>query len=140
MICGLIFTLFGLTIGVTIWLLNDRHLFFILQATFSAFISGYLFSKLIFNKYQKFLSLRIVITILLLGLISHWICWLFLIIEKHVKPLFFNINIITPESFFEEISLIPAISIISWIFLGWFTLIGAYLSVQLTRFIKREVE
>ncbi|MBI1835918.1 MAG: hypothetical protein HYR91_01495 [Flavobacteriia bacterium] len=136
-IFGLIFSIIGIIVGILVhFTSNNSYNHFYIYSGISGFITAKLISKYIIEKRNSFNSINYKIVAILTGIFSHWLCWYIMILEFN-----FRYWILKEHSFSPPIDPFSGIfamflpCIFSWLFWGWATILGGFLSIYVTKWI-----
>jgi hypothetical protein len=134
------FLLIGVVVGIFISMnaTSEDYRFFYIYSGTSGFITAWLTSYFLIERPNKPTDARFVLTTVIVGLLSHWLCWYLIEIELNIRYYLLN------EYFYEPpMNLLTslygafAFCLWSWMFFGWATGLGAALTLFSTKMIKR---
>jgi len=128
LIVGAFSAVVGIIIGLVIALgaVGEGYGFFPAHAALSGFICGYFTSLFILDKPKQYNAGRIIISGIISGTASHWMCWYFFTIQMNFEYHVLKLEATTPPmNLFEALYLVLAFCFFSLIIAGWATVGGA---------------
>jgi hypothetical protein len=131
-----LFAFIGIAIGL--YLTGDAvsenyHFFYIFSGT-AAFLTAWTLSYFLIERKANYSNLRIALVALIVGVMSHWVCWYLITIELNIRYYFLDEFFFEPPlNLLEATYWVFAPCLYSWMFFGWATIIGAGISAFLAR-------
>ncbi len=139
-IYGLLFSLVGIAVGAYIVYsgANEDYDFFFVWAGLGGFLTAWSLSKLFLDRNDKLKISWFFQVSFVVGLLSHWTCWLLLWTWVQIDywvfdNLFVDYSMDEPDNFFYGFLFAPLFGLFSWAFYGWVTVPLSILTVYLSK-------
>ena len=140
LVFSLLFSIIGLIVGI--WISqttsNNDYSYFYVYSTLAGFITAWILSKYFIDKKNNYTNTRLIIVGILVGLLSHWLCWYLITLEMNfrywVLAEYFSSPPINPLF---GIAGVFVFCLYSWVFFGWATIIGGIVSIYSTQRILK---
>ncbi len=142
LIYGLLFSLIGIVIGIYISQIggSEDYKYFYVYASISGFITAWVVSYLINQRKNRFSNVHLFLTSIIVGLLSHWLCWYFIAIELNIRFWIFDEHFFEPPlNLFESLFGVFAFCLWSWMFFGWATVIGSISTIYIAKYINLKI-
>lgn len=136
---GILFSLIGIIIGVFIshTAVSKDYEYFYFYSGIAGFITAWISAFLIIERTKQDSDFRLIITSIIVGLLSHWLCWYLVGIELNIRYHIFKEYFFEPPmNLFVSVIGVFAFCLWSWLFFGWVTVLGSILSIYMAKYLK----